>query len=459
MTILRLMPYHWVMTSAQGLPKVTDFAAKSSTRVAPAKGSRPADSQKKKLNFTKKALLALQPSGKRSYHSDTGVRGLTLTVFPSGVKTFCLYRKINGRPERISIGGFPDLSIEQARGRAEELNGAISRGANPASDQRLVRAEATLSELFQAYLEHHAKPYKRTWAEDQEMFRNHLNNWGPRKLSDISRMDVGTLHKNIGGKSGHYIANRIVRLLSTMFNKAIEWGWKGENPATKIKAFKEKKRKRFLQPMELPAFWQSLEAEPNQTIRDFILVSVFCGARRSNTQEMRWEEIDWQNATWSIPAEKAKSDEDIVVPLSPIALSILKTRKDAATSEWVFPGHGKTGHLVEPKTTWKRILDRARTIQKKNWLEANPRKSEADFIKEFPNAFHDLRVHDLRRTLGSWQAITGASLPVIGRSLGHRSLAATQVYAHLTVDPVRQSVDRATDAMLAAGKLLGPANG
>ena len=63
----------------------------------------------------------------------------------------------------------------------------------------------------------------------------------------------------------------------------------------------------------------------------------------------------------------------------------------------------------------------------------------------------NLRIHDLRRTLGSWQANTGASLHVIGKSLGHKSLAATQVYARLGIEPVRESVDKATAAMLEAG--------
>jgi integrase len=59
----------------------------------------------------------------------------------------------------------------------------------------------------------------------------------------------------------------------------------------------------------------------------------------------------------------------------------------------------------------------------------------------------DVRLHDLRRTFGSWQAARGSSELLIGKSLGHRNTAATKVYARLTLDPVRQSIERATDAM------------
>jgi len=65
----------------------------------------------------------------------------------------------------------------------------------------------------------------------------------------------------------------------------------------------------------------------------------------------------------------------------------------------------------------------------------------------------DLRIHDLRRTMGSWQAITGASLPIIGKSLNHKGQQATAIYARLDLDPVRASVEKATEAMLRAAGL------
>ena len=144
---------------------------------------------------------------------------------------------------------------------------------------------------------------------------------------------------------------------------------------------------------------------------------------------MRWEELNLARATWIIPAEKSKSGEAVHVALTPPVLRILKERKLNSISEWIFPGTGRSGHLVEPKSAWKRILKRA--------------------------GLTDLRLHDLRRTLGSWQAATGASLPIIGKSLGHKSLQATQIYARLNLDPVRDAVNTATNAMLAAAGVAG----
>jgi len=113
--------------------------------------------------------------------------------------------------------------------------------------------------------------------------------------------------------------------------------------------------------------------------------------------------------------------------LTPEAVSILserlKVRREG--NPWVFPSSGKSGHVTDLKKRWHALLERA--------------------------GIEDLHIHDLRRTLGSWQAAQGSSLLVIGKSLGHKSTAATQIYARLNLDPVRASVEAATRAMIVAG--------
>ena len=112
-----------------------------------------------KINFTKRVLEEIAPPSEgRMYFRDSKTRGLLLTVYPTGRKIFSLYRKVDGRPERMMIGPFPDWSIERARGKAGELSGQIAKGDNPAESRRSVRGEWTLGQLFEKYLEKHAKP-------------------------------------------------------------------------------------------------------------------------------------------------------------------------------------------------------------------------------------------------------------------------------------------------------------
>jgi integrase len=346
---------------------------------------------------------------------------------------------VGGKPERVKIGPYPDWSIENARAEAHKMNASIAQGGNPAHARRSLRAEDTLGSLWERYFDEYAK-HKRTAKKIAGMYRLYLHGFQLRKLSSITHSDVVQLHSRISRTRGPIVANRGVELLSSMFRQAQErWDWKGENPAAKVKANPETKRKRFLQANELPAFFEALAAEQNETLRDYFWVSLLTGARRSNVCAMRWNELNWARAEWYIPEEKAKAGEEIAVVLTPTVLDILARRKaeslracsedGSEPSPWVFAGRGRAGHLVEPKSAWKRILTRAQLT--------------------------DLRLHDLRRTLGSWQAITGASLLVIGQSLGHSSAQSTQVYARLTNDPVRISVGRATVAMLTAGGVAG----
>src|SRR5689334_22550106 len=98
--------------TAQNSPELLEVATKGSKAVA------------KRFHFTKKRLDALEApnDGQRAYYYDDEVRGLTMAVSPLGKKVFVLYRKVAGRPERVTIGPYPDLSIEQARGQAMQMN-------------------------------------------------------------------------------------------------------------------------------------------------------------------------------------------------------------------------------------------------------------------------------------------------------------------------------------------------
>ncbi|WP_415878775.1 tyrosine-type recombinase/integrase [Methylomonas sp. TEB] len=386
-----------------------------------------------RFSFTKPQLDALpDPApGERVIYHDThkNAAGLQLRATSTG-KTFFIQRRVDGKPERVTIGKFPDYSIENARKEAARLTALIAQGINPNTDARALKTETTLQELFDDFLQHRrnkrgaflSEKTKRSYRYD---FGLYLGKWSNRKLSQFKDTDFGKLHAEIG-KEHPTTANRVIAMASSLFGYAAERKlFKGANPAHGIKKYPETKRERFLQSDELPAFFTALAEEANDTLRDYFLISLLTGARRSNVQEMQWGQINFDRAEWRIPT--TKNGEPQTVTLSAEALEILRNRQADKAGVWVFPGAGATGHLVEPKKAWRRVLDRA--------------------------GIDDLRIHDLRRTLGSWQAKTGASLAIVGKSLNHKSPSTTAIYARLDLDPVRESVDRATGAILAAAGL------
>ncbi len=380
-----------------------------------------------KFNFTKPKLSALEPPANgREYVYDARTPGLTICITEKGTKTFYFYRRIDGRPVRLKIGRFPEISIEKARTNATKFAGQIADGKNPQQERKAARKDMTFGELFDHFMENHSKIHKKTWQEDQRQFDRYLKPFASRKLSAITSDDFAALHRRMGEKNGPYAANRMLALVSSMYSNGPESIRSHLNPAKGIKRFKEKSRERFLQPDELPRFFEALNAEANESLRDFLWLAILTGVRRSDVLAMRWDHLHLNLAEWWIP--ETKNDDPVKVHLVPEAVAILDRREcESDGSEWVFPGRGRTGHLVEPKLAWDRVRARA--------------------------GLSDVRLHDLRRTLGSYQAATGSSLPIIGKSLGHRSQATTAIYARLNLDPVRESVDRATEAILRAGNV------
>lgn len=386
--------------------------------------------QSNSFNFIKKSLdaLPLPEGGKRLYVYDTKIRGLELMVTPQGAKSFKVYRKLNNKPIRITLGKYPEMTIENARREAQNILAKMNAGKNPNEEKKKLRTETTFSDLFSLFMERYSKNHKKTWQSDQRDVPRFLSHWFQKKLSAISKQDVQAIHEKICRENGLYQANRLLARIHIIYNKAIEWGWEGMNPAKGIKKFKEKSRDRFLHPDELPKFLDSLDKEQNDTIRDYIYVSLFTGARKSNVLAMRWEDIHLERKEWRI--RETKNGEPLRIHLIDSVLDVLRQRLEKyGKREWVFEGPGRTGHLMEPKAGWKRILERA--------------------------GIQDLRLHDLRRTLGSWQAATGANSYMIGRTLGHKNSQSTAVYARLNLDPVRDSVEKATQAMLQTIKRAG----
>lgn len=404
-------------------------------------------------------------------YKDTEEKGLILTVTDKGAKTYYLYRKVLGRPERIKLGRFDEIGVTEARRLAKVRKGEIASGKNPNEEKKRVRSDITFGEMFEMYMERYSKKFKKSWKYDEREVNKFLSHWFKRKAASVKKEEVIKLHEKLHDNNGLYQANRILERIRAIYNKHInEWGWEGSNPALGVKKFPEKSRDRFLQPEEIPCFFQALNEEENETAGDMLMTSLLTGARKTNVLKMRWEEISFQRKVWRIPETKNGDSQDVILSLPVIV--VLERRRESASgnSEWVFPSESRAGYFVDPKKAWER-LRRSATIllwekdDRLGKLVEKAKKQLGDYytvhqlfkrIEEvaassnvyLPKGLTDLRIHDLRRSLGSWQAATGATTAIIGKTLGHRSLQSTKIYERLHIDPVRDSVDKAVEKML-----------
>ena len=371
------------------------------------------------------ALTKETPYVSRGQHfiRDSEQPGFALRV-TKGTKSFVLEKRVHGRMRRMTLGRVGRLSLEEARHQALKMAEDISRGAVPEP----LRTRPTFGELADLYLDRHV-PHKRSGRNDRAVLRNYLASWRSRKLTEIGREEIESLHKTIGQRAA-YQANRVIALLRKMFNLASEWGlFIGDNPAAGVVFHKEERRMRFLQPAELPRVFQALQEEKNEYVRLAFVTAILTGARREEVLTMRWEDVNVERAIWRIP--QAGGAPPHIVPIPGLLVSLLHPLSKNSNNPYVFVGEGSQGHLVNVKRAWQRIRRRAEIT--------------------------DVRVSDLRRTFAAWLAAAGESWEVIAQALNFRSPATTAIYAQLRVDPIREALERNAKRMVLGGGKIGPA--
>ncbi len=407
-----------------------------------------------KVTFSKAALeRAKAPAEGRVYLRDARAPGLVLQITAGGVKSFQLYRKVDGRPVRVTLGRFdagvpdavrvpegvdatefivtlPALNVPMARRLAELLR--ASHGQRPAELKRERAGLPTVGTVLDDYRRLHLEPHRRpkTLSDWFLPGRSHLAQFEKVRVDQLTQAAVARWHSELGAEHAT-AANRALEVLRS----SIEWARKknelklAANPAAGVEAFKETSRERFVTKPEVGKFFAALRATP-QPWQDLLLLSLLTGQRRGAVQAMRWGHLELDAGVWHLPPVSSKSGKPVTVPLVKPVLQILERRRGLVPREipFVFPAgaKSKTGHAGSPKKEWAKLLERS--------------------------GLQDLRVHDLRRTVGSWMASANTSLHVIGAALGHSSRASTEVYARLQVDPVRAALAGAANEILTAAK-------
>jgi integrase len=384
------------------------------------------------------------PAGKRQSFRDTKHATLALRVEAPKQRTFFWFRKVDGRPTFKMIGRYPTVSIEDARAHALDFDKKWNdyrlrgwTGENPfAKPKKELHAATvpTFTQLIEAYctlrVRTHANNPVKAEAVTRRMLKTYFKDWEDLPIDAITIEHVLEVRNRLGTK--YHQANRLVERLRAIFrwsaknvNGRVNF-WPCANPAKDIELHDKKKhepaRRTFLQPEELVRFKDCLKNEPDKNLRDFLTIALGTGARRSNITAMEWAAINFDGRVWHIG--ETKSGEPYNVDLTPAVLKVLERRRAEIpeSAEYVFPSYGKSGHVSDLKNQWHEFRKRA--------------------------GIPHIRIHDLRRTCGSYQAIAGVSLQQIGASLGHASMQSTLIYAKLHSEAVRAARETGEAKML-----------
>lgn len=274
----------------------------------------------------------------------------------------------------------------------------------------------SMLEFANLYMENYAKKHKKSWSEDQRRLdKNILPSLANRKIQSVTRNDVLSIHNTMGARAP-YEANRTIRLLSKMFEVAKEWNYldhSNNNPAKGIKLFKEIKRDRWLTHNELPKLIEAVDQEQNLYARIAIWLYLLTGMRKSELLTAKWSDVDFERR--EIRLSETKAGRVHYIPLSEAAIDLLTRVPRLEDNPYIIPGSIKGKHMINISKPWLRIRKAAK--------------------------LEDVRLHDLRRTVGSWLAQSGNSLHLLGKVLNHSNQSTTAVYARFAQDDVRNALE------------------
>lgn len=348
------------------------------------------------------AAAKAPPTGRATYRIGKAPN-LVLRVTASGNKSwgYWLRDKKTDRWRMLTIGRYPATSLARAKQEAQRLAVAYAEGGDPFANDK---STLTFTELSARYLERHAKPKKRTWAEDQRSLNaDVLPVLGRHIAAEVSRSDVVRVLDRISDRGAGILANRTLALLRKLFNWAVGEGYLTINPAQGIPMrVKEEARERTLSADELRTFWHALDGfEP--TTADALRLQLLLGARIREITGMERSELslDQPLPIWTLPKARAKGQRDVSRPLPALALTIVLRRLSAS--------EGSPFLFASPADPAKPITPRAPTRA----VERAARRGN------IPKGFAP---HDLRRTMATGIASLGISEAVAKRILGHAPL-------------------------------------
>jgi integrase len=380
------------------------------------------------MRAVQQGRVRVDGTGRRWWRDEGDRHGLMVLVSSRGA-TYYRVHKVAGKKVRVRVGDASATRVTRARQVTLKLAGGDRTAAPPAA--RVRTDGITVAEAWKAYIDDTAsgefvagrKPTApSTIRSYEELYRPHLKRqYGSRSLHYLAR-HIPDIHRSLRDRPA--TANRLLQVLRNLFTHAARTGnWSGSNPTIDpvtgriIKKYSVPSRERWLTTAEASRVLSYAATEPSPWC-DFWPLLILTGVRASTLREMKWSHLDVRSdSVWSVPT--TKNGEPLVVPLVDDAVSILRARltkapahKGKPLSPWVFPMQEDPQRcIVDLDHAWARVKTNA----------------QLDGVK----------IHDLRRTAGSWATQAGAPLPAVGKMLGHRSHNSTAVYARADVTAAR----------------------
>lgn len=373
------------------------------------------------MKFTDRYVLSLKP--KEARYDVWDGSGLGVRVSVKGRKSWVMVYRFDGKSRYLTLGVYPALSVARAHEAHRKARTELEQGCDPGTkavqERREERHAPTVAMLAAEYLEKWVKKRNRSAPEIERILnKDVLPKWGHRKARDITRREVIALLDGVAER-GPIMANQTLAVIRKMFNFGADRAILETSPCVRVKAPGPlKQRERVLNEEEIQALWNGLDkAAMAPGTRLALKLQLATAQRKGEVAFMRWDQIDWNAATWTIPGEAAKNGKVHCVPLSGLAIDLLKQALElAAGSVWVFPSPRQGGVVPVGGTAVDHALRRALPVL----------------------GLSDVVPHDLRRTAASHMTGLGVPRLVVSKILNHAERGVTAVYDRHSYDPEKR---------------------
>ena len=368
---------------------------------------------------------ALCPADKtKCDYFDTKVVGLLLKVLPSDRKSYYL-RGYDSRG-RLFEKKFADgkaTKLDDARAMATKYLAKITLGEDPFAKKKELKLIPTMEEFTRNSYLPFAKSYKKSWATDEGLIRNHINPYfGKMYLDEIKQkdfIDFISKHSNTH-KPGS--VNRVIILMRYIMNCAIRWEIPNihKNPTSGVPLREENNKiERYLNADEATRLMDQIRNSPNTMLYYIIGMLILTGARKREVLDAKWADFDLERQTWRIPLTKAGKAR--YVPLSEGAIALLNQVPKLDRCKYVFANPASKQPYISIFCAWNTARNKA--------------------------GLKDVRIHDLRHSFASFLVNSGRSLYEVQKILGHTQIKTTQRYAHLSQDSLRAAANEVSKVL------------
>lgn len=375
----------------------------------------------------------------QTFTRDSELKGFAVRITTSGAKSFVLEKRIDGKVKRLTLGRYPELTVEQARREAHKLLGQIAVGNNPIAEKKQKELQATtLQKAFDDFLLARKSLKPRTLYDYKRLMKVAFPDWQSKALVDISKEMIAKRHTKIGAEHGEAYANLSMRFLRALFNFSMAQyedcsgnSILRENPVARLTQtrawYRVERRQTIIKAHQLNRWYQGVmslkngnSSQQSVLVADYLLFLLFTGLRRQEAATLKWSDIDFSGLSFTI--RDTKNRQPLTLPLTDFLYKLLQHRQAAASSDYVFGGNGKSGYLVEPRNQVQKVIE----------------ASEVSFT-----------LHDLRRSYITIAESIDISAYAIKRLVNHKmSNDVTAGYIVNDVERLREPMQKITDRLL-----------